>query len=316
MQFKGKTFLVTGGAGFIGSHTTKALIDKGARVIIIDNLSTGKKENAHPKATFYKMDLADAKLKGIFEKEKPEYVYHFAFNVLVPKSIEDPLMDAQSIIASLNLLKNAHEFNIKKVVFPSSGFLYGNNPDLPVVEDQPVDPTNPYVVSKQAVENYLRFYNRTFGLPYVIFRYAAIYGPGQVTGAMADYVRKLRADSQAEIWGDGTKTRDYVFIDDVIRANLLALEIPDTYKNPLFNIGTGKETTLNELYQLIATLLKKTPSPVYLPDRKGEQMRYSLDNSKIKKAFGWQPKVTLSQGIRKVLDFKQKPPTKRFRNKK
>jgi len=303
MAIKGKKFLVTGGAGFIGSYTAKALVKKGAKVVIVDNLSTGRKENIPPKATFYKMDCADPKLESVFKKEKPDYVYHFAFNVLVPKSIDDPIMDAQSIIASLNVIKNAHRAKVKKVLFSSSGFVYGNTNKKPTKETEPVMPITPYVVSKHAVENYLRYYNRTFGLPYVIFRYAAVYGPGQVTGAMADYIRKLRANAQADIWGDGTKTRDYVFIDDVVAANLLALQIPDDFKDPIFNIGTGIETTLNELYATIAKLLKKKSSPIYHPDRPGEQMRYSLDRSKIHKALGWEPKTTLQKGLTKVLAY-------------
>lgn len=293
--------MVTGGAGFIGSYTTAALIKKGARVVIVDNLVTGRRERVHPQAIFYKLDVADSKLERIFKKEKLDYVYHFAFNVLVPQSIDDPLMDAQSIIASLNLIKCAHRAGVKKVIFSSSGFLYGSNAPKPTDENQPIDPVTPYVVSKNAVEHYLRYYHNTFGLPYVILRYAAVYGPGQVTGAMADYIRKLRADTQADIWGDGTKTRDYVFIEDVVRANLLALTVPDNFPNPIFNLGTGKETTLNDLYGMIAKSLKKEARAIYHPDRKGEQIRYSLDHTKIYKTLGWKPTVTLPQGLERIL---------------
>jgi UDP-glucose 4-epimerase len=306
MAIKNKTFLVTGGAGFIGSHTSNALLKKGARVVIVDNLSTGRKENLPAKAKFYEMDLADPKLEAVFKKEKPDYVYHFAFNVLVPKSVDDPIMDAQSIIASLNLIKNASRAKVKKVIFSSSGFLYGNKAKKPTDENAEIDPITPYVVSKNAVEHYLRFYKKTFNMPYVVLRYAAVYGPGQVTGAMADYIRKLRADSQAQIWGDGTKTRDYTYIEDVVRANLLALNVDDDFTNPIFNVGTGKETTLNELYKFIAAELKKPFAPIYLPDRPAEQMRYSLDHKKIKKTLGWSPTVSVKEGVQKILKFTNK----------
>lgn len=301
---RGKKFLVTGGAGFIGSNTAREIMKKGGKVVIVDNLSTGKKENVPKGAKFYELDLASPKLEQIFKKEKPEYVYHFAFNVLVPKSVDDPVMDAQSIMASLNLIKLANRAKVKKIFFSSSGFLYGNKAKKPTDEKAEIDPITPYVVSKNAVEHYLRFYKKTFGLPYVIYRYAAVYGPGQVTGAMADYIRKLRADSQADIWGDGTKTRDYTYIDDVVRANLMAFDVDDDFENPIFNIGTGKETTLNELYSLVASLLKKQAAPIYHPDRPAEQMRYSLDSRKIRKVLGWTPKVSLEQGLGKILATK------------
>jgi len=298
MNLKNKKILVTGGAGFIGSHTVDALIEKGANVIIVDNLVTGRKENLNPKAKFYKLNIADSKIERIFKKEKPEIIYHFAFNVLVPKSVENPLMDVDSIVGSIKVLKNAQKYGAKKIIFSSSGFIYGNTKNLPAKETEPVDPISPYAVAKNSVENYIRFFNKAYGLPYVIFRYAAVYGPGQITGAMNDYVKKLASGKQAQIWGDGTKTRDYVFINDVVRANLLVLDLPDNYPDPIFNIGTGIETTLNKLYWKIAKLLKKEPKPIYLPDRPGEQIRYSLDYSKIKEALGWEPKYNLEEGLR------------------
>jgi len=303
MSIANKKFLVTGGAGFIGSHMTDKLIAQGADVFIIDNLVTGKRENINPKAKFYEMNIADPKVRNIFEKEKPEYIYHLAFNVLVPKSVEDPLLDMDSITGSVNILKNARDFGVKKVVFSSSGFIYGNNQNLPVKESEPMSPESSYAVAKDAVENYLRFFNKVFNLPYVILRYPAVYGPRQVTGAMADYIRKLANGKQAEIYGDGRKTRDYLYIDDVIKANLMVLDLPSDYSDPLFNLGTGIETTLNDLYQEIAHLLSREPSPIYLPDRQGEQIRYCLDASKIKKVLGWEPTVSLREGLKLRIKF-------------
>ncbi len=302
MDLKNKKILVTGGAGFIGSHTVDALIREGANVVIIDDLSTGRRENLNPAARFYEINIADPEIEEIMEKEKPEIIFHFAFFVLVPKSTLDPLLDMNVFSGSLRMLKKAAALGVKKIFFASSGFLYGNNPHLPVPESEPISPVASYVVSKYAIELYLEFFRRTYQLPYVILRYPAVYGPRQVTGAMADYIRKLRSDTQAEIWGDGTKTRDYVYISDVVAANLLALTVLDEHPNPIFNIGTGEETTLNELYFEIAKILAKEPKPIYHPDRPGEQMRYALDSSKFRKELNWQPTVALSEGLRKVIN--------------
>jgi UDP-glucose 4-epimerase len=223
--------------------------------------------------------------------------------VLVPKSVENPAMDADSILGSINVLQCMRKYGGERIVFPSSGFLYGNTAKFPTPETESIQPVSPYVVSKNAVENYLWFYKHAFNINYIIFRYAAIYGPGQQTGAMADYIRKLSIGKQADIWGDGTKTRDYVFIDDVVRANLLVLELPLDYSNPLFNIGTGKQTTLNDLYNKIAQILNKNPNPTYHEDRVGEQMKYSLDSAKIKDVLNWEPQISLDTGLNKTIEY-------------
>jgi len=304
INLKNRAVLVTGGAGFIGSHTVDALIKQGAEVIIIDNLVTGRKENLNPKAKFYNINIADPEIEQVFKKEKPEFIYHFAFNVLVPKSVENLLMDMDSIAGAANVFQNANRYGVKKIFFVSSGFVYGNNQNIPVKETEPIDFVSPYVVAKYAAENYLRYFRKVYGLPHVIFRYAAIYGPRQVTGAMADYIRKLSSGQQAEIWGDGSKTRDYVYIDDVVRANIMALDLSLDYPNPVFNIGTGIETTLNDVYKNIAAILGKEAKPIYLPDRLGEQMRYALDSSKIKSVLNWQQSVDLKDGLkRRIASF-------------
>ena len=300
--WEGKPVLVTGGAGFIGSHTVDALIENRAEVVVIDNLVTGREENLNPRARFYRLNIADPKVETVFEKEKPQFIYHFAFNVQVPKSVENPLMDMDSIAGSINILQNAKKYGVKRVIFSSSGFLYGNTKNLPASETEPISPVTPYVVSKHAVENYLEFYRTAYSMPYVILRYPAVYGSRQVGGAMADYIRKLASGQQAEMWGDGNKTRDYINIDDVVRANLLALELPSDYPDPIFNIGTGIETTLNDLYNKIARLLGKEAKPIYLPERPGEQMRCALDYSKIKRVLNWEPRTTLDEGLKQRVD--------------
>ncbi|WP_447974989.1 NAD-dependent epimerase/dehydratase family protein [Nitrospira sp. Kam-Ns4a] len=302
VSLRGKRVLVTGGAGFIGSHTVDALVERGARVVIVDDLSTGREQNLNPQATFYKLNLADEEIEGVMERERPEIIYHFAFYVLVPKSVENPLRDLDIIAGTLRMLQKAKEIGVQRIVLASSGFLYGNTPHLPATEECPVDPVSPYVVSKHALEQYLRFYYKAYRIPYTILRYAAIYGPRQVTGAMADYIRKLSNGDQAEMWGDGNKTRDYVFIEDVVLANLLALTVPHDHPNPVFNIGTGVETTLNTLYRKIADLLGVEAKPVYHPDRPGEQVRYCLDSAKIRKELGWEPRYSLDQGLKLMVD--------------
>lgn len=300
-DFKGCKVLVVGGAGFIGSHTVDALIEKGADVVIVDNLSTGKKENLNANAKFYNLNIADPEIEEVMEKERPDIIYNFAFFVLVPKSLENPLLDLDCLQGMLRILKKAKKLGVKKFVYASSGFLYGNTPNLPVTETEPFEYVTPYTVAKVAAENYLNFYKKTFDLPYVVVRYAAIYGPRQVTGAMADYIRKLAAGEQAEMWGDGNKTRDYVFVKDVVRANLMAVEVAENHTDPVFNIGTGLETTLNALYSQIADILDKDPKPIYYPDRAGEQMRYCLNASKVKDSIGWEPQYSLEEGLRETL---------------
>jgi len=303
MKFQNKKFLITGGAGFIGSYMVNDLIERGAEVVVIDNLSTGRKENLNPKAKFYEMNIADSKIQSVFEKENPEFIYHFAFNVLVPQSVKNPLIDMDSIAGSLNVLQNAKNYKIKKIIFASSGFIYGNNLNLPVKETAPFEPASPYAVAKYTVENYLKFFKKAYNLSYITLRYSAVYGPQQITGAMADYIRKLYAGNQAEIYGDGMKTRDYVYINDVVRANLLALKLPDDYQDPVFNVSTGIETTLNDLYRKIACFLGKKAEPIYLSDRPGEQVRYCLDYLKIEKALAWKPLIGLDKGLKKIINY-------------
>jgi len=300
-----ENFLVTGGAGFIGSHTADALIKQGANVVIVDNLVTGEKENVNPKARFYNLNITNPKVEKIFQKEKPKFVYHFASNVLVPKSVENPLMDMDSIAGAINIFQNAKKYGVRKIIFSSSAFLYGNTKNLPAKETEPIMPISPYVVSKRTVENYLEFYKRAFNLPYVALRYSTVYGPRQFTGAMADYIRKLSVNKQAEMYGDGEKTRDYIYIEDVVRANLLALDVSPDFLNPVFNIGTGIETTLNNLYKKIAEILDKKAEPIYLPDRPGEQYHYSLNCSKAERELGWEPIIDMQEGLKKRIVYYQ-----------
>jgi len=295
-NLKGKTFLITGGAGFIGSHVADALITRGARVIIVDNLSTGQRKNVNKKAVFYKMNIADDKqFDAIVKKYKPDYIYHFAYYVIVPKSIENPRLDMDSVRGSINVLEAAKKYKVKKVIFSSSGFIYGNNPNLPLKETEPHDPCSPYAITKFSIEGYLHFYHKNFGVAYVVLRNAAVYGPRQITGAMAAYIRELQSGKPSEFYG--VKTRDYVYIDDVVDANLRALQVSATHPDPVFNIGMGGEMHLIDLYRTLARVLKIKPKPVKLPARPGEQDRYCVDIAKARRDLGWNPKVKLEDGL-------------------
>jgi UDP-glucose 4-epimerase len=298
VTLQGTKVLVTGGAGFIGSHTVDALLRAGAQVVVVDNLSSGRRENLPPSVPCFEVNIAEERFSEIVRRECPDVIYHFAFYVFVPRSVQNPLLDMDALVGSVRLLQEATALRLRKVVFASSGFVYGNTPALPATEASRVDPMSPYVVAKQAVESYLWFFRRTYGLPSVVLRYSAVYGPRQVTGAMADYIRKLSSGAQAEMWGNGTKTRDYVYIDDVVAANLLALTVPADHPSPVFNIGTGIETTLNDLYKKIADLLGAEARPIYRPDRPGEQVRYCLDWAKAKRELGWEPRYSLDEGLR------------------
>lgn len=295
--------LVTGGAGFIGSHLVDALIKKGAKVAIIDNLSTGRRENINPKAFFYKIDMGDKKVAAIFEKEKPEIIFHLAFNTNMHKSVEDPLFDAKGVIGSLNIFNLAHEYKVKKVIMASSAMVYGEYPTrfLPVTEKYFPQPITPYAISKIASENYLKFFNRTYGLKIIILRYPTVYGPRQVGGALADYIRKISRGQRGDIYGDGNLTRDYVYVDDIVRANLLALNFDAKKEEPTFNLGSAKETTLNELHQKIADLLKRRVKPAYHPVRLGEIFRFCVSNKKAGRILHWQPNVSLDEGLNRTV---------------
>lgn len=298
--------LVTGGAGFVGSHITDALIKKGFKVVIIDNLFTGKKENIHPKAKFYKLDIRSKKIKDVFKKEKFDYVFHLAAQMDVRKSVADPLYDADvNIIGSLNLIHNSAQYKIKKFIFTSSGgVVYGDTKCFPTTEKESTNPISPYGVSKLATEKYLFYFHKEFNLSYVCLRPANIYGPRQrhdgEAGVVAIFINKILAGDQPIINGDGKNTRDYVYVGDVVKANLLALK---SKAKGAYNIGTSKETTVNQILDKIATALAQPVKKVRGPSKPGEQRRSCLDYNKIKKELGWQPNIKIDEGIKRTVEW-------------
>lgn len=298
--------LVTGGAGFIGSNLVDALIKKGNEVVVVDNLYMGKMENINPDARFYLMDIRSKELEKVFEVEKIDVVYHQAAQMDVRKSVEDPMFDADvNVSGTLNLLQNSVNFNIKRFLFSSTGgAIYGEQDYFPADEKHPTRPCSPYGITKLTVEKYLYYYNLVFNLNYTILRYANVYGPRQnphgEAGVVAIFIKKMKANEQPVINGDGTQTRDFVFVDDVVRANLFALE---TGLNDIFNVGTGLETDVNFIFKEINREIGKNLPEKHVPAKEGEQLRSVISFEKIKKLLDWEPRVNLKTGLKKTVDY-------------
>lgn len=299
--------LLSGGAGFIGSHLAEAYLKEGMEVVVVDDLSHGKKENIPQGAKFYQTDICELKaLEEIFEKEQPELVNHHSAQIDVRKSVAEPVFDARvNILGSLNLLELSRKYQIKKFIFASTGgALYGEQEEFPAKEDHPIRPVSPYGVAKASVELYLYYYHQVHRLEYVSLRYSNVYGPRQdpfgEAGVVAIFCQKLLSGETPIINGSGEQTRDFVYVKDVVRANLSALK-PGLVG--AFNISTGKETTINQLYQIITRIAGKNLKPVYGPAKPGEAFRSCLDNSLAQKTLGWKPEVKLEEGLKFTLKY-------------
>ena len=297
--------LVTGGLGFIGSHIVDALITQGHEVVVVDNLTTGFKRNARLSAKFYEVNVCDEDLSIVFEKERPEIVYHQAAQTIVTSSVADPIFDLQANIGgSLNIILNCVRYNVKKIIYASSGgAVYGEPEYLPLDENHPINPISQYGISKHTVEHYLYLYNLQFGLNYTVLRYSNVYGPRQNSkaeaGVVAIFAGKILGGEQPTIFGSGDKTRDYIHVEDVVAANLAALEKGN---NTIYNIGTGKETTDQGIFDTIAQILEYDNTPHYAPLRKGEIKRIYLDCTKASNELGWQPKIPLGEGLQSTMN--------------
>ncbi len=298
--------LVTGGAGFIGSHLVDALIKKGHKVVVIDNLSTGFKSNLNPKATFYQVDICSAVIDKIFQKEKFDYLFHYAAQVDIRKSLQNPILDVEvNISGSLNLFRSCQKHGIKKIIFASSGgAIYGEQDFIPANERHPEMPISPYGVAKLSVEKYLHFYKEIYNIPYVAVRYSNVYGPRQNpkgdSGVVAIFSEKLLKNEPVTIYGDGKQTRDYLYVVDGVNAALKALQSKAT---GAFNIGTGKETTVNQLYRMMKSRFATKSRVIYSPFRAGEQRRSCIDYTKAKNYLGWKPAHDLDSGLNLTLKY-------------
>ena len=302
--------LITGGAGFIGSHVADACLEAGHQVVVVDDLSSGNFANLNPAVKFYQLDIRDPALDEVFAAEKPDVVNHHAAQISVPRSVTEPLLDAQiNILGLVNVLENCVKHHIKKVIFISTGgAIYGEAEEYPTTEDYPPQPLSVYAINKFAGENYLRFYQHQYGLEYTVLRYANVFGPRQIAqgeaGVVSIFVEKLLQDSAPTIYAypDAPEgmIRDYVYVKDVVRANLAVL---DRGSNEVFNIGTCEETTTSQLYKTILWQLGKKIQPLKGPARKGDLHRSMLDNSKAFKELGWSPIYSLEDGIRETVTW-------------
>ncbi len=303
--------LLTGGAGFIGSHIADTYLKNGHDVIILDNLSTGNEKNIPKGAIFYKTDITNAdEVEKIFAEQKPDIVNHHAAQINVRESVTSPAYDAQiNIIGGINLLQSAKNHQSKKLLFSSTGgAIYGETDIIPTPETHKEIPLSPYGISKLSFEKYIQFFHRTFGLPYTILRYANVYGPRQDSkgeaGVVSIFIQRILQEKSLVINGDGNQTRDFVFVEDVAKANLLATE--SNMKAATFNVGTGKETSVNQLFEAISQVLsEKTIKKSNIDAIAGEVSRSCLDTQKIQNDLNWKPSTNLSEGIKKTVEFFQ-----------
>jgi UDP-glucose 4-epimerase len=302
--------LVTGGAGFIGSHVVDACIEAGHDVSVVDDLSTGKQANVNVAAHFYQADLRDvAALERVFERERPEAVCHLAAKANVRESMAKPVLYAEvNIIGSLNLLQLARQYGAKKVVYASTGgACYGEPVYLPADEQHPINPLDPYGASKHHVEHYLYLYRLHFGIDYVVLRFPNVYGPRQdphgEAGVVAIWTAQMMAGKEARIYGSGDQERDFVYVADIARANVLALE---KGSGLIANLGSGVGTSINQLFDLLKQSTGYAGSRAYAPAKQGEVFKSFITNQVAREELGWEPTVSLQEGLdRTVAYFRQ-----------
>src|SRR6267143_5224876 len=299
--------LVTGAAGFIGSHVADAYVNLGHEVVILDDLSRGSKRNLNSKCRFYQCDIRDREgIEKVFLLEKPTVINHHAAQMDVRRGVREPLFDAQvNILGSINLIEVAVAHGAKRFIYAATaGAGYGEPKQMPVPEGYPMNPITPYGISKHTVEHYLFTFRFLYGLEYVVLRYGNVYGPRQNSqgeaGGFAIFSEQMLAGVQPVIYGDGKKIRDYVYISDVVAANVAALE---RGTNEIFNISTCVETTDLEVFQLVRDLLGKQVEPKYVARRPGEIDRICLDISKAARLLGWMPTVSLAEGARRTVNY-------------
>jgi UDP-glucose 4-epimerase len=299
--------LVTGGAGFIGSHVADKYIENGFEVVIVDNLSTGRVSNLNPEAKFYQIDIRDPKLSEIFEKERPDYVNHHAAQMDVRRSVAEPLFDADvNILGSINLIECAKSFQVKRFVYISTGgAVYGEPEYLPCDEAHPINPICQYGASKHTVEHYLYMYQINYGLNYTVLRYPNVYGPRQdphgEAGVVAIFTGQMLAQEQVVINGDGEQERDFVYVGDCAQGNLLAITAHQG--SGIFNLGSGRATSVNQIFQELKGITGYLRSPLYGPAKLGETRKIYLDANKARQELGWAESVNLHEGLEQTVAY-------------
>ena len=305
-----KKILLTGGAGFIGSHLAEAFLRQGHEVAVVDNLSSGRREQVPAGAQFYPYDIQSQETFDLIGRWRPQVLAHHAAQMSVHRSVEDPVMDArENILGSLNLFQAAAGAGMEKILFASTGgAMYGDQAPVPAREEDRPLPECPYGIAKLAVEHYLHFYQREYGITPICLRYANVYGPRQnglgEAGVVAIFIEKFLAGEQPLINGDGLQTRDFVCVEDVVAANLAALDYPQA---GVFNIGTGRETDILTVYRQLQEIIGSPRGPAHGPAKPGEQRRSALDSSRARKLLDWQPRLTLAEGLaRTVAAFRER----------
>jgi UDP-glucose 4-epimerase len=298
--------LLTGGAGFIGSHVAEHLLTHGHEVVVVDDLSSGKRENVPEGARFFEGDIRSG-CGELFQVFRPEILCHQAAQIDVRRSVREPDFDAAvNLLGTIRLLQNGVKYGVIRVIFASSGgAVYGEQQEFPASENHPQYPVSPYGVSKLAAERYLHFYHLQYGISYAALRYANVYGPRQdphgEAGVVAIFSGNLAAQKASTINGTGEQTRDYVYVGDVARANVLALE--GDPPSGAYNIGTGVETSVNRLHELLQRISGKDLHPKYGAAKPGEQVRSSVDPSHARRVLSWRPEVDLDAGLSETLRF-------------
>jgi UDP-glucose 4-epimerase len=302
--------LITGGAGFIGSHVADLLVAEGHEVAVVDNLSTGRREFVPGAAQFFHYDIKSSYASELILDWRPQVIIHHAAQMSVQVSVNNPILDAQdNILGSLNILQAAARVKVRKFIFASSGgAMYGDAAPIPARETDSPRPESPYGIAKVAVEHYLHFYHRQYGIVPVSLRYANVYGPRQnglgEAGVVAIFIERFLAGEQPVINGDGLQTRDFTYVGDIAAANLLALAYPEA---GAFNIGTGRETEILTIYRHLQKLTGSPLGPQHGPGKPGEQRRSVLHNDLARKVLGWEPRISLEEGLaRTVAAFRER----------
>lgn len=299
--------MVTGGAGFIGSHVVDLFVSKGYDVVIVDDLSTGRTSNLNPAAKFYQLDIRDPRLREVFEAELPDFISHHAAQMDVRRSVAQPLFDADvNILGSINLIECAREFDVKHFVYISTGgAVYGEPEKLPCDEAHPINPICQYGASKHTVEHYLYMYFVNYGLNYTVLRYPNVFGPRQdphgEAGVVAIFTGKMLLGEPVTINGDGEQTRDFVFVGDCARANYLALTVDHT--PGIYNLGWGRPTSINDIFTNLAKITSYTHPVQYGPAKVGETRHIYLDAAKANRDLDWMPTVTLEDGLKETVEY-------------
>ncbi|MBI4317795.1 MAG: NAD-dependent epimerase/dehydratase family protein [Chloroflexi bacterium] len=298
--------LVTGGAGFIGSHVVDAFIENGFEVVIVDDLSTGREKNLNPGARFYKVDIREPHLEEVFATEKPDYVSHHAAQLSVRISVDRPLHDATiNVVGSLNVIENSRKYGVKKLIYISTGgAVYGEPVYLPCDEHHPINPICHYGVTKHTPEHFLYLYRELYGLNYTVLRYPNVFGPRQdplgEAGVVAIFIGQMLQNQQVTVNGSGEQERDFLFVGDTVSANLLVLEKGD---GEIYNIGSGVGTSVNEICGHLKGITRYPRSEVHGPPKLGETFKIYLDATKAQRDLGWRQEVGLEEGLSRTVDY-------------